>query len=458
MKHRKLFAVLFVGLFLALCLIPSVGMFFNADTSAAGNEHLSAVPLFKTEDSRLNSSFPQELTNYISDRFFLRHKLISANTKLLSKCFNVTGNAEVTLGVDDWLFYTETLDDAMGTNILSDRQLWCAAHTLSLMNEYCEDHDAAFLFTVAPNKASLYPEHLPKRLPISEKTNAKAFVSALKEQRIPYADLYSAFNSQDDILYYRTDSHWNDRGAALAADTVLKALNKAYTPFFSDNYSMTGLHKGDLYEMVYPAGSYEEKNAVFNRDFGFEYVGPFRSVEDITIHTSNTDAFGSLLLFRDSFGNSMYPYIADSFANTCISRAMPYIMPALDRENADTVVIELVERNIEWLCLRAPVMEAPERNVKLPDVENISGVQANCIPCGELDGYCVISGNLPVSPDTDSSVYFAADGTVFEASPAGEGQDPFTLYIPVERIPHQCAIAFYSEGTLEAYTVELITQ
>lgn len=458
MKHRKLFAVIFVGLFLVLCLIPSVGMLFSTDTSAAGNEHLSAAPLLKTEDGRLNPSFPQELTNYISDRFFLRHKLITANTKLLSGCFNVTGNAEVTAGDDGWLFYTETLDNATGTNILSDRQLWCAAHSLSLMQEYCESRDAAFLFTIAPNKASLYPEYLPERFPVSESTNANAFVTALKKQHIPYADLYSVFNSQDDVLYYRTDSHWNDRGAALAADTVLDALSKAHTPFFGCDYSMNALHKGDLYEMVYPAGSYEEENAVFNRGFGFEYVGPFRSVEDITIHTANSDSDGSLLLFRDSFGNSMYPYIADSFGTACISRAMPYTMSALERENAYTVVIELVERNIEWLCLRAPVVAAPERDVNIPDTENVSDVQANCISSEELGGYCVITGSLPVSPDTDSPVYFIAGDTVFEASPAGEGQNPFTLYIPAERSSLKCAVAYYTGGTLKACTVELITQ
>ena len=114
------------------------------------------------------------------------------------------------------------------------------------------------------------------------------------------------------------------RGAALAHDTLIAGLGKAdQEPFFDGTYHQGEPHLGDLYEMVFPTGTKTEEDAAYDREFAFSYVRPIRSSEDQFIQTENPDRSGNLLMFRDSFGNLLHPYLADAYGQAAFSRAMP---------------------------------------------------------------------------------------------------------------------------------------
>ena len=66
-------------------------------------------------------------------------------------------------------------------------------------------------------------------------------------------------------------------------------------------------------------------------------------------------------MFRDSFGNLLHTFLADAYGQAAFSRAMPYTMSLLDQTGADTVLIEIVERNLDWWATQAPIFPAPER-------------------------------------------------------------------------------------------------
>ena len=65
------------------------------------------------------------------------------------------------LGSDGWLYYAPTLADYTRSEPMTERELWCAARTLALLQEYVEGRGGQFLFTVAPDKSSLYGGHMP---------------------------------------------------------------------------------------------------------------------------------------------------------------------------------------------------------------------------------------------------------------------------------------------------------
>ena len=135
------------------------------------------------------------------------------------------------------------------------------------------------------------------------------------------------FRDQDQVLYFCTDSHWNNLGAALAGDALCTALDKDQDSYWGKSYTMTPSHQGDLYEMVYPAGSLLEEDAVFDQPFGFTYQQGFRSAEDITIRTQNPDQTGSLLMFRDSFGNALHPFMAQQYGRPASPGPCPTTSP-----------------------------------------------------------------------------------------------------------------------------------
>ena len=78
--------------------------------------------------------------------------------------------------------------------------------------------------------------------------------------------------------------------------------------------------------------------------------------DSITIDTESAGE-GSLLMFRDSFGELLYPYLAAEFGSARFSRQAAYDLTTAASLGSDTVVIELVERKpalFDRLCRHLP--------------------------------------------------------------------------------------------------------
>ena len=118
-------------------------------------------------------------------------------------------------------------------------------------------------------------------------------------------------------------------------------------------------HTGDLYEMVYPAGSETEQDTAY--DFTYQYDEKFHSADDITIHTKILRQTAVFLFTGILFGINLHPFLAQSYGSACFSRNMPYRLTAAMEEQPDVLLVELVERNLNWLLERAPELPAPER-------------------------------------------------------------------------------------------------
>ena len=267
-----------------------------------------------------------------------------------------------------------------------------------------------------------------------------------------YLDLFAPFQQEDEVLYYRTDSHWNVRGAALAHDALVAGLGKTdQEPFFSGTYHQGEPHLGDLYEMLYPTGAETEEDAAYDRPFVFSYARPIRSAEDQFIQTENPDRSGSLLMFRDSFGNLLHTFLADAYGQAAFSRAMPYTMSLLDQTGADTVLIEIVERNLDWWATQAPIFPAPERVLTGTPPAGEAQVQYSVTEDGLLPGYVRLEGRLTGAVDENSPVYVKLGERLYEACPvgaAGEGT-PFTLYVPQEEARLTPELLYQFDGQLQ---------
>lgn len=433
-----------VTLFCIVCLIPFLGMVFTDGASTAANQISARPPVLWNEEGGLNLDFPREITDYVADHFAFRQELITANAMLNRAVFGESTEEKVTAGQDGWLFYRETMDDVLHRDTMSRRQLYGSARCLALMDEYAAARGAKLLFTIAPNKASLYPEYLPKMgTPLPMEGNAESLMPFLRDEGIAYADLFDAFAQEDEVLYFRTDSHWTNRGAALAHDALMRSLGRAEDAmFFARPYVTELTHRGDLYEMLYPAGWELEEDARYEHTF--QYVKTPRGPDDQRIETTHPQKTGKLLMFRDSFGNSLYPMMADEFSASLFSRAMPYTMELVDETGSDTVIVELVERNLPWLSERAPILPAPEREAPAFCTPGGAEVTMAITPSGEYD---CLTGQIYGGIDDTSRIYIQIGGRVLEASPAGEGGGvPFTAYTEASDAALDDVVLFYCQN------------
>jgi len=443
---KKIGFIVFLGVFLLMSLWPLVGMAIAGPSEAAVKETLAKPPSLTGADGSFNFRVLNDTVDYFADHFASRQELITLNAKLEATVFGESAEDDVILGRDGWLFYKSTLDDYQGQNPLTEREIWSAARCLALIQEYAEVRNVSFLFVVAPNKNTLYPQYMPARYLRSEEAgNAERLSDALREAGVKTADLEAALRAEDGVLYHRLDSHWNNLGAAVAHDKILDALGKDSSHLYqTERYTAAQDHEADLYQMLYPAGGEKDVQYYPAQGWSFTYDRPIRSAEDQLINTSCAGQSGSLLMFRDSFGNTLHTFMAESFGTASFSRAMPYDLSLLEEEGADTLVIEIVERNIGWLVQRAPILPAPIRQIDVPETcDDAIGFTLTYSQKSE-GAYCC-TGNLSCAPDTDSPIWLVCDGTVYEASPAGSGEQPFTAYLPDQ--PATIQIMFLRNGT-----------
>lgn len=346
--EKKRIQTVFIALFLLMCLLPSVGMLLLGESKGLANEAMAPRASLHTDDGAINRNVLADFSSWFEGRIAFRKELVTAWAKLNASVFQSSVEGQVVLGKDGWLYYSPTLDDYMGRS-MGEAELERAAQNLASIQRYCESRGARFIFTIAPNKNSLYSDSMPDWIDEDHAdSNAEKLRPYFEAYGVNYVDLFDVFSERGEVLYYRTDSHWNNRGAALAADAILAAAG-IESHAFDEAFTQGDMHLGDLYEMLYPAGDEREEGEVFSPGFTYSVSGNPRGGEAQKIKTSNDAQEGSLLCWRDSFGNALYPYLAERFAQAQFLRSASYDLTQLDALGADVVIIELVERNLPQL-------------------------------------------------------------------------------------------------------------
>lgn len=433
---KKIFPWIFAAGVLLLSITLVVGILFAGPAQPGANEVLSKAPQLLDSDGKLNDYFLNDTATWLGDHFFGRQALISVHNKGVSTLFRTSAADDVIYGSNGWLYYTPTLADYTGTDSLSDEQILRIAGNLKLMQDYCHSQGREFAFVIAPNKNSLYAENMPDYGTANTSANANRLMGALDDVGVRYIDLFDAFAGQQEILYFAHDSHWNSKGAALGADQINRAFG-VQSNYFGGDFSRTESHSGDLYEMLYPALRDSEENPVYGGSLDFAYESKSTKPDSITLETS-ADRAGSLLCYRDSFGNLLYPYLADSYGACRFSRSVNYDLT----QSGDCVLIELVERNIVYLYNNLPVMPAPTADVTLVDATGTVTVESKSVKSPE--GMFRVTGTLPVV--SEGAIYVICDGVAYEAFRLGD--QGFGAYVPAEAD----GIAFIHDGALHHYT------
>lgn len=415
----------YCGVFFAVLWIPLLGSRFYQREGV--NQKQAPAPFPRIQENGVwNEHILSELGEYFSDHFAFRWELIQANALIKGNVFGMSGEDSVIRGKDGYYFYTDSLDSYQGKTSLDERELYGTARGLALIQEYVKNQGGTFVFTVAPNKNTLYPQYMPYYYrQTREEGDLELLEEKLEREGVRYADLKDAFSREKEVLYHRLDSHWNNKGAALAMEVILDELGQEHTDYEEIPYEVKNDFDGDLYEMVYPLGRKKDENIYYKKEFGFSFQEGFKSTKDMNIYTENPGESGRAVVFRDSFGNSLTPFLAEEYERAYFSRTVPYPVDALEEENADTLIFEIVERHLNILAKEAPQMPAPVRDFQeWGQEENAS----QTMEVEEDEKYVKITGTLDgANLDADSEVYVRCVSpehtVVYEAFPLNQNSE-----------------------------------
>ncbi len=408
---RPIFIIV-LTLALVIVALPSVGMLWSRTDSTTENRELAEAPSLFGEDGSFNLNILDDAGTYFADHFAYRNQMVSTNARIRA-ALGTSATDQVVVGPDGWLYYGGTLPDYLGQSTLSDRALRNIAHNLSLAQGYVESHQATFAFTLAPNKNTLYPSHMPYYyLQANDPSNADRLKPFLEEEGVNYIDLFDLFENVDGEWYLKKDSHWDNRGALNATQEILAAVAHDPLPLKVEDAAARVDFAGDIESMLYPVGAELDTNWYFSGFNDKEGMAGSKwsyaqgeGVTDSWIVTNAQDGSGSLLMFRDSFGNALLPLFASAYKQGVFSKYVPYNLPTMIECQADTVVVERAERHLGYLAENPPIMPNPA--VRL-GVDAPAVVQENhaTLTVEENGPYWMISGSVDESAVQESSKIF----------------------------------------------------
>ena len=361
-KHatRILFAILAIAFFAT----PIAARMLGITAQSFENRRFAQPP----KPSQGWNAF-QQTTQYLIDRMPLRAQAVQANTHIWENILNTTPryNQQTQLGDDQALPFAGTAEGDAGTGqgpttaaqVLSGRDGWlylageqqnaCTPplpfdETLRRWAELVEAVRASgrrAVLIVAPDKASVYPEHLPDEFPSEDcarqgKDDFWGLYEAIGPGLgvVPLRQrLLRAKQRERELVYLRKDSHWNAIGS-------LEMVREVLDRFGGDRVRVgprdvkrsVGTYQGDLTTLL---GAPETDTR------------PDRIVAPVA---GSARIPGRSLLVGDSFGALVFPQLTPYFAEL---RSAPWVGTLRERlldeiAAAETVVFETVERDVGY--------------------------------------------------------------------------------------------------------------
>lgn len=438
-KKKNLTNIIYIVIFLAISIVPLIA--FSDKQAAIGNETKAAKP--KLSDG---AELTANVDTYFAQNFGFRNRLVYVQNVLKQNVFRTSGQSEVIVGEDGWLFYSRALDDFLGTSAADETEVERMGAVVLMMQNYVESRGGEFIFFPAPNKMSVYGEYMPYYyIEDGGQGNYERLYSELVNAGVNTVQLKNTLSLKkaDGVqLYHKLDSHWNNYGAAVAYEAVADKLSevygdefKGYTRYSTMPYSVKNNFSGDLQSMLLPGSDRKDEQLEFDAAENFEYTNRFRGVDDLVITTSNESKAvdKSVTLFRDSFGNALYWFFANDYTSLTAKREIPYnIYQAA--EESELVAVELVERNLRNLLVYTPIV---------PSLNLGDGYFSGAVG-GTADSDCTAEASVSVMTTTDgllqvdgscdalsdyAYIYLVVEGGgTFQVLPSEEGAD-FTLYL-----------------------------
>lgn len=312
----------FIAVFFALNLILP-----DKDFSEQENRYLQTRPEFSVS-ALVSGDYTSDFETYTTDQFTLRDLWIT----LKARCELLLGKGENN-GV--YLCKGETLIEAYDAP--DSDKLDTAMGYVDALND---NLDVPVYFALIPGKSELCSSLLPSNAPNDSQTDTIDYCYANTSANT--VDVLSALSAHaDEYIFYRTDHHWTSRGAYYAYTALMESMGmdvrgeETYdvatvseqflgTTFSSSGFSWVAPDSIEtwvaapegLHITNYPSGSpvdgmlYDFSKLEVKDKYSM-FLGGNSPLQQIS--TGVADA-PRLLIVRDSYADSLAPFLLDSFS------------------------------------------------------------------------------------------------------------------------------------------------
>jgi alginate O-acetyltransferase complex protein AlgJ len=382
--YRYALVVTFViGIFL-----PLIDWRWSLDHSPELTENRVLAPAPAWPKNRTEwALLPKALERYWNDAFGFRRTLIrwqaEANYDL-----GVSSASNVVIGKQPWLFFAgeQSMEQRRGLRPFSEAELENWAQHLEARRAWLASRGAHYLFVVAPDKHTIYPEAVPDRYGPLGRTPLDQLTDYLRaHSRVDVLDLRPTLKVARGAgeVYLHTDTHWNDRGAFAAYSAIVERLRVWYPQLrprsaLSFERHWTEPWNGDLAVMIggvfdvmtERSEQWQPTSPLAIRELATSDYRPPDAIQFAEFDASGSEMLPRAVIFHDSFllasderpvpgrklpARALPPppptfrirgLLAEQFSHAAFSWQYPFDSQLVEREHPDLVIEEHAERLI----------------------------------------------------------------------------------------------------------------
>jgi len=319
---------------------------------------------------------------FFNDHFGLRNLLITFHNRVLLRFFPDSDRLPVIVGKDGWLFYKgrQVIHYHLGWHPFTEDELRQWKEVLEDRRDWLKRQGIAFAVFFAPNKHTIYPEYLPDYLrPQARPSRLDQLIEYLEANSdLMVIDTRSAILEAKEwsLLYHKTDSHWNCRGAFTAYQAVMSRLAKIFPKLWpldaaSFDFNATVGEGMDLaknlglqgeFDEVMMEMTHKEERKFFN--VWIRNIGKYKEMDNETVAGSlltyqEDPRLPDAVVFRDSFFTNMIPFLSFHFHSCIISWRADFDPILIDPQVTDIVILEMLERELIFPPPRNPHLASP---------------------------------------------------------------------------------------------------
>lgn len=268
-------------------------------------------------------------------------------------------------GKENWLFlgnnYDKTVEKLKLINLPETKDIDMVSEKIAKIVRVADQSNTKIFLIIGPNKSSIYPEFLPQTLvPSVNKYSSYYLNSLIKIPNLtvydPTIDLLQA-KEKEGLLYWKTDTHWNNKGAFIAFSGLAKKLS---LPIPEVYFQQGTVHKGDLIGISkledFPLSLLDTWKIIWKnkpisqeQEISNEHDSAFGNPSVVITENALVDKY--VWVVGDSFSQSLKPYLNATFKEVRYIGHWSEKLDSLPKELAkeskkpDIVIIERVERS-----------------------------------------------------------------------------------------------------------------
>lgn len=352
--------------------LPSVGGWIQPSSAVLPN--VSMEPLPKQPWLR---SFPRHFELFFESHMGFRRALVKAQRAMDYFVFETSPLDSVLLGKDGWMFLNQDyMPESLEGRPFSAQELERWVMAFKNVQNLMAPWGGRVLVVVAPNKATIYPEHLPARVTQPPRVSRlDVLYERLSQENIETVDVRPALWAikNREYVYPKRDTHWSGMGVVVAAHAIAEAVSRlSGKPSLlrpEDVILQPQRMTGDLADMLALAGWADEvalhprvpKGAAQLQPLPTSEVSAGQPVfaEGARVYEAPSARAPAVVIHHDSFGLALRAILPHAFAkSTWLYWRDSFHGQVIVREKPDVLIYLTAER---YLHFEAPRQHQPQR-------------------------------------------------------------------------------------------------